>query len=66
MKTTLNIPDGLIDKAVSLSGAQTKTQAVIIALEELIRRREVERLLEMAGSLDFASDDEMDELRHGR
>ena len=66
MKTTLNIPPELIDKAVQVSGVRTKTGAVILALQELIRKREVERILEQAGSLSFASDEEMERMRHER
>jgi Arc/MetJ family transcription regulator len=39
MKTTLNIPDELIEEAMVVSKSKTKTEAVISGLRELIRQR---------------------------
>ena len=64
MKTTLNIPKELLEEAVRLAGVRTKTEAVTLALKELIRRKKVERLIEQTGSLEF-SDDWL-ESRHAR
>ena len=64
MKTTLNIPRELLEEAVQLSGVRTKTEAVTLALKELIRQQKIERLIEQAGSLEFS--DDWEDARHGR
>jgi len=56
MRTTLNIPDALLDEARSLLQFQSKTDTVILALEELIRRRKVEQLKRLAGKVDIDLD----------
>jgi len=64
MKTTLNISEELIEKAIQLTGARTKTEVVSRALETLIREQKINRLLKEAGNLSF--DDSWEEARHGR
>jgi len=64
MKTTLNIPRELLEEAVKLAGVRTKTEAVTLALKELIRRQKIERLIQQTGSLEFS--DDWEESRHGR
>lgn len=49
-KTSMNIPKDLLKTAVRASGATTQTMAVILGLEELIRKKRLEALLNMAGS----------------
>ena len=49
-KTTMNLPEELLKEAVQVSGAQTKTMAVILGLEELIRKKRLEGLLKLKGS----------------
>ena len=46
----MNIPKGLLQEAVKLSGATTQTMAVVLGLEELIRRKRLESLLKLKGS----------------
>ena len=53
MRITLNVPEDLISAAVSLSKSRTKTQAVIIALQEFVHRRKVEKPLAHEGKLEF-------------
>lgn len=64
MKTTLNIPEKLLEEAVRLAGVRTKTEVVARALKEFIRRHKIERLIEETGSLEFS--DDWDNARHGR
>jgi hypothetical protein len=64
MKTTLNIPDDLMKTAMSLSKHRTKTGTVIIALQEFIRKKKVERILAHQGKLEF--DDTWEKSRHAR
>jgi Arc/MetJ family transcription regulator len=51
MRTTINLPEELVKEARKLSGSKTKTQAVVWALEELIRTKRIEHLLSMRGKL---------------
>jgi len=64
MKTTLNVPRDLLEEAARLAGARTKTEAVMRALEEFVRRQKIEEIIRAAGSLEFS--DEWDEARHER
>ncbi|MBI5185182.1 MAG: type II toxin-antitoxin system VapB family antitoxin [Nitrospinae bacterium] len=53
MKTTLNISEDLISTAMILSGRKTKTETVAEALQEYIRVKKIEKLLEQEGKLRF-------------
>jgi Arc/MetJ family transcription regulator len=64
MKTTLNIPDNLIKKAMLLAKHKTKTETVVVALEEYIRKKKIERILAKEGKLEF--EDTWEESRHAR
>lgn len=64
MKTTLNIPDDLIEEAMIVSKSRTKTEAVITGLRELIRQRKIERVLTSVGTLEFS--DQWKKARHER
>jgi hypothetical protein len=64
MKTTLNIPEELIKAAMSLSKNRTKTETVIVALREYIRRMKIEKILENEGELQF--EDVWEKIRHAR
>lgn len=61
MRTTLDIPRPLIEEARALLGFKTKTDTVILALQELIRRRRVEELRSLFGSIELELD--LDESR---
>ena len=43
----MNIPRALLDEAVKVSGAKTQTTAVVMGLEELIRKKKVAQLLKL-------------------
>ena len=64
MKTTLNIPDDLVNKTMRLSGSKTKTGAIVTAMKEYIRRKKLEHIMELEGTLQFSSD--WEKARHGR
>jgi Arc/MetJ family transcription regulator len=64
MKTTLNIPEDLIKTAMSLSKISTKTETVVVALREYIRKKKVEKILGQEGKLEF--DDTWEKSRHAR
>jgi len=50
MRTTLNIDDQLLRRAVQLTGVQEKTQLVRLGLEALISREAAKRLARLGGS----------------
>lgn len=51
MRTSINIPEELLEEAQEMAQTATKTQAIILALTELIQRRRSKRLLELKGSM---------------
>jgi Arc/MetJ family transcription regulator len=55
MATNLDIDSELLDKALRVSGEQTKKAAVTKALQEFIARREQRRILELFGTLEWNS-----------
>lgn len=61
MRTTLDIPGKLIEEAMELTGAKTKSQLVKEALEEQIARIKRKRLLTLKGTIDW--DIDLDTLR---
>jgi Arc/MetJ family transcription regulator len=63
-RTTLKLDSDLVDLAMKLSGAKTKTEAINLALDEFVRRRERELLRRDLGSFDLQLS--LDELRHLR
>jgi Arc/MetJ family transcription regulator len=56
MRTTLDVPEELLDEARRLLQFKSKTDTVIFSLRELIRRKRVEELKAMAGAVDLAID----------
>ena len=53
MATNLSIDPQLIERALALSGEQTKRAAVTKALQEFIAKREQKKLLELFGALEW-------------
>lgn len=51
MRTSMVIPQSLLEEACRVAGLRTKTQAVISALTEFIQRRKSRRILALKGSL---------------
>jgi len=51
MRTTLDIPEELIEEARRVLGFKSKTDAVVLSLTELIRRRRIDELKAMAGQV---------------
>jgi len=56
MRTTLDIPDELLAEAQRLLQFKSKTDTVIFSLQELIRRKRVEELKALAGSINLDID----------
>ena len=56
MRTTLDIPAALMDEARRRLGFKSKTDTVVQALREVVRRERVEELKELLGSIDLELD----------
>jgi hypothetical protein len=56
MRTTLDLPEGLMNEAQRLLGFKSKTDTVVVSLTELIRRRRIEELKGLAGRVDLNLD----------
>ena len=44
MKTTIDMPEGLLEEAMKFTGAKTKREAVVTAVERFNRLKRLERL----------------------
>jgi hypothetical protein len=51
MRTTLDIPEELMEEAKELLGFTSKTDVVIVSLQELIRRKRVDELKKLSGAI---------------
>ena len=56
MRTTLDLPDGLIEEARNTLNFKSKTDTVTFALREVIRRSRVQDLKALMRSITFESD----------
>ena len=60
IKTTIDFPDAALADAMRFTGAKTKREAVVKALEEFNRQQRVKNLIASFGTLDFATNDEIE------
>ena len=51
MRTTLDLPDGLLAAAQKACGAKTKTMTVVIALQQLVNVAKIEELRALRGKI---------------
>ena len=51
MRTTLDLPDGLLAAAQRACGARTKTMTVAIALQQLVNAAKIEQLRALRGKI---------------
>lgn len=56
MKTTLDLPEDLLDEAMRLSHKETMTDVVVAALEELVHRIRILGLKDFKGKVDLDID----------
>ena len=56
MRTTLMLPDGLVEDARTTLGYSSKTDTVVFALREVVRRGRVEELKRLMGKIEFDFD----------
>jgi Arc/MetJ family transcription regulator len=65
MRTTLNVPDDLMQEALRVTRFRSKTDVVIYSLKELIRRSRLEELKELKGKVDIDVDLKRSRRRRG-
>ena len=56
MRTTLDLPEDLLEQARRAVNARTKRETVVAGLQELIRKSHFEELRRMAGQVDLQID----------
>jgi Arc/MetJ family transcription regulator len=56
MRTTLDLPDDLLEEAQRLLGFKSKTDVVVLSLRELVRRRRIEELKALLGAIQLDID----------
>jgi Arc/MetJ family transcription regulator len=56
VRTNIVLDDDLVDEALTLTGAKTKSELVRLAIVELIRTRKRKNLLDLAGQIQFRDD----------
>jgi Arc/MetJ family transcription regulator len=68
MKTTIDIPDKLLREAMKHTGAKTKRDAVVTAMDEFNRRRRLEAMAErLHGSCpNFMTQEDLRHMREDR
>jgi hypothetical protein len=55
MRTTLDLPDGLVEEARDAIGYKSKTDTVVFALQEIIRRKRKDELKDWITKWDWSS-----------
>jgi len=56
MRTTLDLPEPLIEEARRLLGFKSKTDTVVVSLQELVRRKRIEELKSLLGKVKLEID----------
>ena len=56
MRTTLDLPIELVEEARTALGFKSKTDTVVLALRELVRRRRLDELKALFGHIDLDID----------
>ena len=56
MRTTLDLPEALMEQARTAVGFKSKTDTVVFALRELVRRQRIDELKTLMGSIRFDFD----------
>ena len=62
MRTTMDLPEDLLEEAKTISGTRSKTAAVILALKDYIDRKKIDQLRKLRGSI--AVERDLTSLRH--
>jgi hypothetical protein len=60
VRATISIPEGRLAELMELTGAETRTAAINMAIEAFVRQAKLRHLLEMEGAIDILSNDEIE------
>ncbi len=52
-KANFDLPAETLAEVVRLSGAKSKREALVIAMEDYLRRKKIERLIQSAGKIEL-------------
>lgn len=61
MRTTLDLPEDLLNEAMKVTHITTKTGVIVLALEELIRKAKISEIKKYRGKI--ALDIDLDKIR---
>ncbi len=61
MRTTLDLPENLLNEAMKVTHMHTKTGVIVKALEELVRKAKIAELKRYKGKIDL--DIDLEEIR---
>jgi Arc/MetJ family transcription regulator len=61
MRTTLDLPEDLVEEAMKATNIKTKTKVIVAALEQLIRKTKIAEIKDYKGQVDL--DIDLNELR---
>lgn len=61
MRTTLDLPEDLVEEAMKATNIKTKTKVIVAALEQLIRKSKIAEIKSYKGQVDL--DIDLNELR---
>jgi Arc/MetJ family transcription regulator len=61
MRTTLDLPEDLVEEAMKATNIKTKTKVIVAALEQLIRKTKIAEIKNYKGQVDL--DIDLNELR---
>jgi Arc/MetJ family transcription regulator len=53
MRTTLDLPDALVQNAMKVSHQKTKTAVIITALQDLVRKSRLQELRQFKGQVNL-------------
>ena len=56
MRTTLDLPEELLEEAMTVTQSKTKTGVIVLALEELVRKTKISELKKYKGKIDLDID----------
>ncbi len=56
MRTTLDLPEDLINEAMQITHIKTKTALIIQALEALVRKHKISKIRKFKGKIDLDID----------
>lgn len=56
MRTTLELPEDLVEEAMKATNIKTKTKVIVAALEQLIRKSKIAEIKKYKGQVDLDID----------